>query len=252
MGKYGDMIVEKDYVFGYGSIINNFSRKTTLQCLSANSHVADTDGDEAVIATISPLFGYERCWCYRSSTGFTALGLKRCEDESDRQKLKEISGVLFPIPNAAALKSFDVRESGYHRVLIPNELIRIDNSIARSECENTEQQFTGRVWVYIPEANRLSEPDENFPLLQTYIDTCIRGCLEWGGTALVSNFLLSTSGWNEFYLNDAPMSRRPWLHRPEYSVIDKCLEEHDFHVRFSERKHPEEFSSQHLTSLRGM
>jgi hypothetical protein len=87
--------------------------------------------------------------------------------------------------------------------------------------------------------------------LQTYIDTCLRGCLDWGGTALASSFIKSTFGWSEFYLNDAPMSRRPWLHRPEYSLIDKCLEEHNLHVKFSDRKHPEEFSSQHLTSLRG-
>lgn len=244
---------EVDYVFGYGSIINNTSRRSTLQCLPGSSAVADAGCENAVFVTLSPQFGYKRCWCYRSSTGFTALGLKYCREDSDeRQNLQEISGVLFPVPNAAALSAFDLRETGYQRVSVPLHLITVvTNSDSNCQCVNQPAILCGKIWVYIPESNRLFEPDENFPLLQTYIDTCIRGCLDWGGTSTALKFLTSTSGWNEFYLNDAPLSRRPWLHRPEYSLIDKCLEEVDFHVKFSERKHPEEFSSQHLTSLRG-
>lgn len=242
----------KDYVFGYGSIINNVSRKSTLQSISPNLTASDADVDHAVIATLSPEFGYKRCWCFRSSTGFTALGLKYCDGGSkERQCLLGVTGVLFPVPSSAALDAFDLRESGYRRICIPRDMITVSLS-SKHEIECTKQPLsTARIWVYIPEPNRLSEPDESFPLLQTYIDTCLRGCLDWGGTTLVSSFLKSTFGWSEFYLNDAPMSRRPWLHRPEYSVIDKCLEENNIHVRFSERKHPEEFSSQHLTSLRG-
>ena len=242
----------KDYVFGYGSIINNTSRKSTLQGISPDFVAAGAETDHAVIATLSPEFGYKRCWCYRSSTGFTALGLKYCDrDSKERQSLLEIAGVLFPVPNSAALDAFDLRESGYRRICIPRNMINI--SLSSSHDNNCAGQLltAARIWVYVPEPNRLLEPDESFPLLQTYIDTCLRGCLDWGGTTLVSSFLKSTFGWSEFYLNDAPMSRRPWLHRPEYSVIDKCLEEHNLHVRFSDRKHPEEFSSQHLTSLRG-
>ena len=247
------MATERDFVFGYGSIINNASRKSTLQSISSQASLRDQGIDDAVLATVSPEFGYKRCWCYRSSTGFTALGLKYCAEGSDeRQSLTEISGVLFPIPNSEALEAFDLRETGYRRVSIPHHLISVVIVSGTSETDRSgEAVIDGKVWVYIPECSRLAEPDENFPLLQTYIDTCIRGCLDWGGSALVSKFLKTTLGWNEFYLNDAPMSRRPWLHRPEYSLIDKCLEEHDFHVKFSCRKHPEEFSSQHLTSLRG-
>jgi hypothetical protein len=247
------MAIEKDFVFGYGSIINNASRRSTLQSISTQLASRDQGVDDAVLATLSPEFGYKRCWCYRSSTGFTALGLKYCAEGSyERQSLTEISGVLFPVPNSEALKAFDLREAGYRRVPIPHHLISVVTAVDSFDTDRSgPTSVHGKVWVYIPECSRLSEPDENFPLLQTYIDTCIRGCLDWGGSALVSKFLKATSGWNEFYLNDAPMSRRPWLHRPEYSLIDKLLEEHDSHVKFSCRKHPEEFSSQHLTTLRG-
>ena len=242
-----------DYVFGYGSIINNLSRRSTLQCLS-QSTTEGKHADHAIFASLSAKFGYKRCWCYRSSTGFTALGLKFFgnEDADNICDSQGIGGVLFPIPNADALNSFDIREVGYHRVSVPLHHITVLSSLDVATQSSTKPALlTGRIWVYIPEASRTADPDENFPLLQTYIDTCIRGCLDWGGTQLASNFLRTTFGWNEFYLNDAPMSRRPWLHRPEYSIIDKCLEELDYHVKYSERKHPEEFSSQHLTSLRG-
>ena len=243
-----------DYVFGYGSIINNLSRKSTLQCVSDSSTVADNT-DHTVFATLSAKFGYRRCWCYRSSTGFTALGLKYygAEHEDNRCGQNGIGGVLFLVPSAAALSAFDIREAGYRRISVPYEYFNIaDSSDVLTTSSAKLAISAGRIWTYIPEENRTADPDENFPLLQTYIDTCIRGCLEWGGTSSVSEFLITTFGWNEFYLNDAPMSRRPWLHRPQYSVIDKCLEDFDYHVKFAERKHPEEFSSQHLTSLRGI
>lgn len=244
---------DADYVFGYGSIINNLSRRSTLQSLS-QSAADEKRADCAVFATLSAKFGYKRCWCYRSSTGFTALGLKFCGDEGVENLCDSqgIGGVLFHIPNAAALNAFDVRETGYHRISIPLQYVTVSDSSASAAENNTRPALmNGRIWVYIPEASRTADPDENFPLLQTYIDTCVRGCLDWGGIPSASTFLTTTFGWNEFYLNDAPMSRRPWLHRPEYSLIDKCLQDFDYHVKFSERKHPEEFSSQHLTSLRG-
>ena len=39
------------------------------------------------------------------------------------------------------------------------------------------------------------------------------GCLDVGGEDMATALLLGTSGWSEFFLNDVPMSRRPWLHR---------------------------------------
>jgi hypothetical protein len=35
----------------------------------------------------------------------------------------------------------------------------------------------------------------------------LNGCLEAGGEAMVEDFIRSTSGWSEFFLNDAPMAR---------------------------------------------
>ena len=57
---------------------------------------------------------------------------------------------------------------------------------------------------------------------------------------MATALLLGTSGWSEFFLNDVPMSRRPWLHRPaNYATIDRLLEKHSELTRFDMRRHPE-------------
>ena len=52
----------------------------------------------------------------------------------------------------------------------------------------------------------------------------------------------TTGGWSEFWLNDAPLSRRPWLHRPRHAEIDAILQAEQARTRFDERRHPEDFS----------
>jgi len=58
----------------------------------------------------------------------------------------------------------------------------------------------------------------DFPICQTYLDCVLNGCLEWGGEDVAEQFILSTGGWSEFFLNDSPLARRPWLHRKNHKV----------------------------------
>lgn len=46
-----------------------------------------------------------------------------------------------------------------------------------------------------------------------YLDTVMEGCIDLGGEAMAEQFVLTTSGWSDFFLDDTPTSRRPWLHR---------------------------------------
>jgi hypothetical protein len=107
------------------------------------------------------------------------------------------------------------------------------------------------VWTYVPAAEHLINPSEEYPICQTYVDVCIHGCLKWGGRELAHEFVHTTTGWSHFWLNDAPMSRRPWLQRPKYSEIDEVLGTLEGGL-FNERRHPEEFSSHWQSSLRGL
>jgi cation transport regulator ChaC len=249
-----------DYIFGYGSIINNASRRATLEAALSSLHdnINAPSQEDAVIAHLSPKFGFIRSWCFRSATGFTALGLqlRGSANESVSEEV-DICGVLFPVPSANALSAFDIREVGYFRKEVPAEYVTVAADIG-PECHKVmastlkNKMYAVRIWTYVPEPSRSATPDEEYPIIQTYVDVCIRGCLQWGGIDLAKQFVLSTHGWNEFFLNDAPTSRRPWLHRPDYTEIDGILEELTDHVKFSERRHPEEYASRHLMTAQGI
>lgn len=251
------------FLFGYGSIINDFSRLATLgeiqcgivetSCKGNYSTGGAQEGDTAVAAFLSSMFQHRRSWCYRSSTGFTALGLVPSIESST----EEVFGVLFPLaPSELAL--FDSREVGYKRVEIPKEYIHIcldrgskqarERAAVYASMQSSGQPF--KVWVYIPSEDK--EASEEYPILQTYLDICIRGCLRWGGTSVATEFLRNTHRWSVYFLNDAPLSRRPWLHRLDYLVVDECMELMGDNILFSQRLHPEEFAARHLTALRGM
>jgi hypothetical protein len=175
---------------------------------------------------------------------YSALGLSegRAEGEGGNSGSR-IFGILFPIESEQSLSSFDIREKGYRRVQLPLECIEVDVSLG---CRAAQRRASAlgarlaeaiggggggdegggrglRVWTYIPTASHSRPPDAEHPILQTYLDVCIRGCLAWGGRALAAEFISSTTGWAAFFLNDAPLSRRPWLHRREHAAVDECL-----------------------------
>ena len=187
--------------------------------------------------------------CYRAATGFTALGMLSPEN-CDRfgcsmNESKPICGVLFKVESSYAMHELDLREKGYYRINIPSHYISLS--------EEESNSIKGRcIWMYVPEVARLFAPSPSFPILQTYLDVCLRGCFEMGGICLANNFLTTTYLWSEFWLNDAPLSRRPWLYRPDYQKIDQCLADNTGWLLFTERRHPEEFAATHLTAFSGL
>lgn len=77
----------------------------------------------AVLCELRESAGWERSWCFRVPTGFTALGLK--------PGAAAVCGIAFPI--GGDLRSFDEREVGYERVLLTREQI--------SCCIDCERNF---------------------------------------------------------------------------------------------------------------
>jgi hypothetical protein len=75
------------FVFGYGSVINDASRAGTTG-----------GGELAAAARVLPCFGARREWNFRSSTGFTALGLRRATPGDS------VNGVVFQARTRARAK----------------------------------------------------------------------------------------------------------------------------------------------------
>ena len=231
---------ERHWLFGYGSIVNETSRRSTV--LAVNSQ---EEPSPAAWVELAASAGYVREWNFQAPSGFTAVGMRR----DDHATI--IGGVLFEANDS--LSRFDARESGYERVeLDPSLLSVIDGHAAATAA--LASPASHRFWTYVPLETHAAS--EEHPICQTYVDVCVLGCLERGGAeggrALAQRWISTTFGWSQFWLNDAPMSRRPWLHRPRHADIDAVLREQSGHTHFDERRHPEEFSGRWMGSLRGM
>ena len=211
-----------NFIFGYGSLINTASRNST-----ASKPIP------AIPARISSGFGYVRCWCDRSPSGFTALGLRRPRPGEEPMT---INGVLYPV-EGDDMGAFDLREAGYQRVEVPREQIE-----AASWQRLPER---GKVWVYVP-VHEGHEPgvglpvaSSEFPLLESYIDVVIEGGMEYGPD-YAREIIATTTDWSDYWLNDRELPRRPWVFDKQYAAVDKMLTVNAPH--FADRKFPEEYA----------
>jgi len=196
---YNGLIYNSDneFIFGYGSTINYKSRNETTKFISLSIPVR-----------ISNKFGYKRCWNFQSPNAkLTALGIVK-----DDKNPSTINGVLFSVKKKD-LNLFDKREEGYSRIQIPIHFLE-----PTSWC--CLPNYNCIIWTYVP--NNYNIPNKYYPILQSYIDVCINGALNYG-KKFVIEFLNTTYSWNKYWLNDRKLARRPWIHEKNYKLIDKLL-----------------------------
>ena len=241
----------KEFIFAYGSLLNKTSRERTFHTASIYK------------ANIKKNSGYYRTFNFRSNTGFTALGLAKLSDES-KCIGTTINGIIIEVENVHDFQKLDDREVGYNRIDITEfvEVIHDKNNNSNDDDDigdtkkneiTTSLNTNMKIWVYIPSIVNRKNADKDYPICQTYVDTVLEGCIDFG-EKFTDEWILSTAGWSQFYLYDTPTSRRPWLSRPmEWKRIDRILMKFTKHTYFIERRHPEEFSAHWLLlSLRGM
>ena len=225
--------VVSNFIVGFGSIIQTRSRVAS-----------DPNALDAAPCRINAAFGYVREWNFQASTAqICALGLRKCRPH---ELGATINGVIFPAPDDMA--AFDTRENGYQRVEVPASMVEL---LAWQELP-----LEARVYVYVPYAPAvcakygvdehtslprcmgpeppagllqseaaglgLLPPSLEYPILQTYIDVCISGCLEHG-EAFAEEFVRTTFKWSAYWLNERELARRPWVHQKAYVRIDALL-----------------------------
>ncbi|WP_407333019.1 gamma-glutamylcyclotransferase family protein [Enterovibrio sp. 27052020O] len=154
------------YIFGYGSLINDASRKLT------------GDTGLAVPAVVS---GLQRHWGKTGSHGMSHLVV--CEGEG------ECNGVLIHIDDAA-LEVFDIREAGYQRVPLESSRITLLNQ---------DVSVDGTVYVYV--TDEVISPCFVQPIAQSYVDTVLAGCLRYSAD-FAQSFITTTNGWQFPRIND--------------------------------------------------
>jgi len=179
------------YIFGYGSLIDLSSRAAT--------------GETGQMHPVR-VANVQRAWHVVSPNGYTLVGVTSRRGAS-------CNGVLIQV-QPHALPYFDQRERRYHRVMIPQQAIT---------SLSGERLSSGTIWTYV--TSRLGEPNADYPLVQSYIDVILTGCLAIGVDFAVE-FIETTSGWESIWLNDRthPRYARALAHSPHAHEIDRQLQ----------------------------
>lgn len=182
------------YLFGYGSLIDAASRDKTGETGRAHPvRVANLQRAWHVVARRS---------------GYTVVGVTPSSGAS-------CNGVLIEI-EPHALPSFDARERLYHRVIIPQQAVT-------PLSENTGIRQAATIWTYITSCP--AAPAGSYPLIQSYIDVILTGCLAIGAD-FATEFIETTTGWVPTWLNDRaqPRYRRALTDAPHAAEIDRRLQ----------------------------
>jgi cation transport regulator ChaC len=196
-----------DYIFGYGSLLERASRTRT--------------NPDAIGAWPAGVKGFERGWFhqFKNFAGSTCTFLGAVKDER-----KTINGVIYPV---ADLQSTKDREIGYTATPLNN------NQITMLDGGGDWNVGSAAVYIFLSNEESISEtkaPTRQIPMVQSYVDICINGSLELEALyrtvkrSFTEEFIRTTSGWNEFWVNDRIYPRRPFIYTPNASAIDKDLQ----------------------------
>ncbi len=172
------MTIQQDYIVGYGSLLSHDSRL----------RFSDLD--------ISPIHvtvaGWHRSWSVRCEFELqTYVGVQ----QDDNSKLNAVL-----IPTDEITPALIEREKNYQFVqLCPSALSSANNGAKIPE--------NAKFWICQPKHRRPA--DRDYPVNQSYVDTCLIGCIESGDDQLALEFIRSTSGWRHRWHNDRHDSKYP-------------------------------------------
>lgn len=197
----------QDYIFGYGSLMSHDSRL----------RFSDIDADGVAVT----LKGWRRDWNMACRIeNFTCVGLL-----PDTEGSSQVNGKLFPV--AEISEKLQKREQNYQFVQIDESALRLWHD--HSQFPWTNSQVPYRIWLC--RLRREGRPEPRYPIYQSYVDTCLIGCLEDVGESFARLFLRATGGWQGFWVNDrdAPMyPRGANLTEQDKTRIDELLNEEGY------------------------
>lgn len=123
------------------------------------------------------------------------------------------------------LKATDQREQGYKRMDITQDI----------EILSGGSTPKGKAWIYVNDFKKgerqKSVPVPQFPIVQSYVDICMTGCLEIqegfpDAGDFADEFIESTREWSNDWENDRVSPRRPFVTVPLSAKIDALLQKH--------------------------
>jgi cation transport regulator ChaC len=188
------------YIVGYGSLMDEQSKKNT-----------DPTAQKSIPVLIK---GYKRSWSvHGNSPGLNATFLSVSRDPRS-----SINGIIYRLSHPKHIAKYDRREISYcRRELEPHQVQLYSATLPHHK----------QIWIYISDKTPHFYPNKDFPIVQSYVDIFIRGCIQIEEQYKIKNFakdcIQSTEQWSDHWVNDRIFPRRPFLYEPFASKIDALL-----------------------------
>jgi hypothetical protein len=192
---------QAQYIVGYGSLMQDESRRRT--------------SPGAGLAHPVDVRGFRRGWFAKvDAPGFSTTYLGVVRDSAMR-----LNAVIYRV-DTAELAATDRREASYCRVPVPWPDIRL---LEKAPAETP----SGQAWIYANKPESIATPTARLPIVQSYVDIFVSGCLEqeqrFGIEGFAEQCVTATHDWSTHWINDRLVPRRPFIHQPNARQIDALL-----------------------------
>ena len=192
---------KSQYIIGYGSLMQSTSKRSTEPDAGINLPVL--------------LTGFQRSWNTKGAYPTTFLGVERSESAT------MVAALYRDFPGDDGKLASDAREIDYCRAAVdPATVTMLDGSAVPPSSE---------IWIYTTKPERVAAPDPEHPIVQSYVDIFITGCLQMQARVTEKDFgfveqcVLTTDGWSKHWVNDRIYPRRPFHYEPNAFKIDGYL-----------------------------
>ncbi|HUL68412.1 MAG TPA: gamma-glutamylcyclotransferase family protein [Burkholderiaceae bacterium] len=192
---------QPQYIVGYGSLMQDESRKRT--------------SPQAGPAHPVEVSGFRRGWFAKGDpVGFSTTYLGVTPDPHGR-----VNAVVYAV-ETSELVATDRRESSYCRKSVPMTAIKTLE-------QGTFEVAAGQAWIYVNRPQAIAAPSARYPIVQSYVDIFLSGCLEQEQRFALNGFaqrcVATTGNWSEHWVNDRLYPRRPFIYQPRSRQIDALL-----------------------------
>jgi len=189
------------YIVGYGSLMQSASKLSTEPGAGINLPVLVT--------------GFQRGWNTHGVYPTTYLGVQP-------SKSARMAAALYRDFLEDGKIGADAREIDYCRAAVPPGAVEM--------LDASSLPSPSQIWIYVNKPETLAPPDADNPIVQSYVDIFITGCLELQTRVadedidFVEECVRTTDGWSKHWVNDRLMPRRAYHYQPRAFEIDQHLE----------------------------
>ena len=189
------------YIVGYGSLMENASKRAT-----------EPDAGINLPALVT---GFQRSWNTHGVYPTTFLGAQPSESAT------MVAALYRDFLDKDGRLASDAREIDYCRTAV--------DSAAITMFDGSSVPTSSEIWIYVNKPEKLAPPNTDYPIVQSYVDIFITGCLQLQARVtdpefdFVEQCILTTDGWSESWVNDRIYPRRPFHYQPKAFEIDRYL-----------------------------